>query len=65
MGVCMVRHPHLYPLGVWGNAGKDQEVPQSGVETEGSNCLCTAGSGKHFDGVRLSLRLLPMGAEKS
>lgn len=63
-GVCMVCHPHLCPLGVWGNAGKDQEVPHSGVETEGSDSLCTAGSGKHFEGLRLSLRLLPTGAEK-
>lgn len=64
-GVCMVCHPHLSPSGVWGNAGKEQEVPHSGVETEGSDSLCTAGSGKHFEGFRLSLRLLPTGAEKS
>lgn len=44
--------------------GKDQEAPHSRVETESSDSLCTAGSGKHFEGLRLSLRLLPTGAEK-
>lgn len=65
VGVCMACHPHLCPLGVWGNAGKYQGVPQSGVETEGSDSLGIAGSGKHFQGLRLPLRLLSKGAEKS